>query len=269
MLKHTILFAAVVGLVLALAQGAQAGLVCQLGRLDLTADYGSGAGNNPGTGTPWAQGDAYHLIFVTSTTRNGDAWDMATYNTFVNTAAAGSTYAGVSGVTWYAVCSVYGSPPEIPATDVNNVNARDNAAIVGPVFRLDSAMVGTGYADFWDGTHAAAINLTELGTTRNTTVYGGTDTAGVANRAGGGGGNKSGLGGKDNALYGNSVKSDFAWVNVGTAQTRLNARSFYGLSETLHIVPEPAALALLGLGGLGLGLVLDRKRRSWKAGLRL
>ena len=47
------------------------------------------------------------------------------------------------------------------------------------------------------------------------------------------------------------------WFDYIRPKTELNA--LYALSEKITIVPEPATLALLGLGGLGM--LLSRKRK--------
>jgi hypothetical protein len=53
--------------------------------------------------------------------------------------------------------------------------------------------------------------------------------------------------------------SDNGWIhNWGTTGSD-SYFSMYGLSEPLTITPEPATLALLGLGGLGM--LLNRKRK--------
>ena len=57
------LVAAIVAISVAVMAGpAQADLMGQLGRLDVTKDYGFGPGINPATGTPWLLGDMYHLL---------------------------------------------------------------------------------------------------------------------------------------------------------------------------------------------------------------
>jgi len=59
--------------------------------------------------------------------------------------------------------------------------------------------------------------------------------------------------------YAHSDMSDNGWIhNWGTTGSD-SYFSMYGLSEPLTITPEPATLALLGLGGVGM--LLSRKRK--------
>ena len=121
---------------MAVFAGPAQALEAQLGRLDLTKDYGAGAGNNPATGNPWAIGDPYHLSYATSTTHDATSTDIAVYNAFVQTDAVAE---GIGGVMWYVLGST--------AT----VNAIDNAIITGPVFGIyDSKYVALDAADFWN-----------------------------------------------------------------------------------------------------------------------
>ena len=105
-MKKMICIVAVAGLVFALAPAAQAVVVSQLGILDLTADYGAGAGINPTTEAAWALDDPYYLIFVTSTETGAIDDDMTYYTDFVNTAAnLDGSQVKDSGLTWTAIGS--------------------------------------------------------------------------------------------------------------------------------------------------------------------
>ena len=235
MFKHTILVAAVAGLLLALAPAAQAGLVGQLGILDLTKDYGAGPGVNPATLSPWTFGDPYHLIYVTSTLRDATSTDIGDYNAFVQADADAAGIGASVGVTWFVLGST--------AT----VNAKDNAVITGPVFGIyGSKYTAKDAADFWDYLFPAGSLILKLdGVAKN--VHTGTHQ-GLSRRP---------LGDAT------SVEREWsAWQNwrdatgywAPTTQAEMCA-----ISQQLQIIPEPATLALLGLGGLGL--VLGRKRR--------
>ena len=92
MFKHTILVAAVAGLVLALAPPAYAGTIPLSDAL---------------TPAGLAEGDSFRLVFLTSTTTDATSADIAVYNTFVNNAAnlSGSLVKD-KGWTWYAIGSI-------------------------------------------------------------------------------------------------------------------------------------------------------------------
>jgi hypothetical protein len=121
-------------------------------------------GTNPQTGQPWADGDSYRLIFITSVYTQATSADIDYYNTFVQTAADNSTEYDISaadGYTWKIVGST--------AT----VNAKTNTATdpivngVGePILLLDgSTIIANDYADLWDHSVQNGIGLTEAGTT--------------------------------------------------------------------------------------------------------
>ena len=65
MLKREMVMMAVIGFVLATGGAAQAALMGELGILDLVANP-----INPVTGVAWAEGDQYHLAFITSETHD-------------------------------------------------------------------------------------------------------------------------------------------------------------------------------------------------------
>jgi len=126
-----------------LAGTAEAGLVGQLGILDLTAN----GGLNPATGNPWQLGDQYRLGFVTSTTTQATSTDIDTYNTFVqNVANAASLNLG--GATW----KVLGSTSTVDARDNTHTNPGVDGTGVA-VFLMDGSTVfANNNADLWNGT---------------------------------------------------------------------------------------------------------------------
>ena len=227
MLKHTIMFVAVAGLVLALAPAAQA----------TTIDI-----NDPLVPSGFGVTDTFHLVFVTSTSRESNV-GMAFYNTHVNDAAEldGSLVKG-KGWTWFAIAST------------SDKNAKDNAVVTAPVYIWDDS--GTSYkvaddaTDMWDNNIDSPINLTEKGLSLSTSVMTGSDAAGVVKN----GGLNSWY-----VQYGNSDSINSTWIDDGNAGKVLTL-PLYALSEELEVIPEPGTLVLLGLGGIGL--LLRRRRRK-------
>lgn len=234
-MKRSASIALAVTFLLAAGAAAQAApLVGELGLLDLTKDYGAGAGNNPATGAPWAYGDAYHLTYITSTARDATSTDIADYNAFVQTDA---TNEGMGSVAWYAMGST--------AT----VDAKDNAVITGPVFNVYlSEYTAEDAADFWDLAWPGSSPTQLNGDNKN--VHTGT---------GGGGTAHAGL---ELGASGGSVRIAWTgwtdWVSAWRGEPTSDNRELVGISEELNLLPEPATLALLGLGGLA---TLIRRRR--------
>lgn len=133
-------------------------LSCQLGVLDLAAN----GGVNPATGIPWAAGNTYRLVFVTSTTTQATSSDIATYNAFVQSAANASTaYPTLGSVTW----KIVGSTATVDARDNTGTNPGSGTGV--PVFLTNGATkIANNNTDLWDGI-SAAVNFNENGVLLN------------------------------------------------------------------------------------------------------
>jgi len=197
------------------------------------------AGLNPG--------DKYHLVFVTSTTRDATSTDIADYNAFVQSAADAAGIGNTVGVTWSAIGST------------ETVAARDNAVVgaTTPVYLLNgTTKVADNFADMWDGNIDAIINLTEIYTTLGSVlVFTGSAEDGTIPDWG-----EEWLGDTVNnsAVVGNTNLSTSGWIDNNSSSPSA-LRPFYALSQELTVVPEPSAAFF---GGLGMLLMLLRRRRA-------
>lgn len=193
----------------------------------LVAFLGAPVGADAALITPpgLSPGDTYQLVFVTSGTTAATSKDIADYNAFVQAAAI---TAGMGSITWRALGSSLG------------VEAHANALVTAPVYNLNGELVATGFADFWDGTHAGDIDFDETNSARNTNVWTGT----LGSGASGGAGNALG---EATPWWGEStLNASAAWTARGTNANTVSY-SLYALSEQLTFVPEPGAVGLLAI----------------------
>ena len=241
MFKHMITFAAVVGWVFALAPAAQASLLTGPGGIVCPT------GAHPTLGRNWTVGDTYQLIFVTSTARTAASSDMAVYNAFVQAAADAAGLGASVGVEWRAVAST------------NNVNARDNAAITGLVYNMALELVGDISQLYGEANNVNDVYYTEYVVKRpgDSVMWTGSTRYGLKWESGLGGNMELGR-----VMVGTSDDSGNGWLEDGGRRYNrwpgIDEFPLYSLSSTLTIIPEPATMVLLGLGGMGM--LLGRRR---------
>jgi len=198
-----------------------------------------------------AQGvGSYRLAFITSTNPGCTLADIVGYNAYVQGLA---DTAGIGGdVDWFVIGS----------TDLGPVDARDNTGTnpgvdgVGvPIYLVDGiTLVASNNADLWDGTVDHIINQDEYGNTKSHwpftgTYWDGTLCTGKPDAGGGGLDNLAGQVGQGNG----GAVDQWIW-RAWTMDPAATELPLYAMSE---VIPEPATICLLGLGGLGL---LRRRR---------
>ncbi len=98
-------------------------------------------------------GDQYHLVFVTSGTRDAESTNIGDYNSFVQTQAEASSLS-LPSTTWKAIASTQGT------SAIENVGSGS-----GPVYLVDaSTIVSSSIANLFNGTNLQApINTTQDG----------------------------------------------------------------------------------------------------------
>lgn len=174
-------------------------------------------------------GEHYHLAFVTSGKTTANSADIDFYNLFVNSSA---NAAGMGEVLW----SVIGSSPL--------VNARDNALVSAPVYLLDGTKIADGFADMWDDTILAPLNVTEQGSVLGEiSVWTGSGGDGIRRENFGSG----------TVAWGSTDRINHQWMRNGFVVPSNNF-ALYALSPQLTGVPEPSSFAIVILGFAGWGI---------------
>ena len=209
-------------------------------------------------------GDQYRLVFVTAGTRNATSSDINDYNTFVTSQVTGSalatqlTTAGFNPntITWKAIGST-------SATSAKVNTGTDGTQPDVPIYLIDGNRVANNNADLWDGSIAKSIDRTQIDTSKNASVWTGT-------QAGGSTGSPLGnaIGFPPVANMGATIYTDSRWINDITFLSVSQSLSLYGMSSVLTVpsaavsVPEPSSLlGFITLGGLMLGGAVRKARK--------
>ena len=126
---------------------------------------------------------------------------------------------------------------------------------------MDGALVANSGTDFWDGTIANPINVTELGTTISALVFTGTNPDGSQPR------NASryftfGPNNQLNLFVGNSAAADSTWVLLqGANQSELH--NVYAVSSILTAVVANPPAVNAGIALTKSGIALNRTTNLW------
>ena len=220
MLKHTIIFAAIAGLVFALVPAAQADIV-----------------TDPGV-------PAYRLVFVTSDAYQTDATstDIATYNTVVSNAANSVPALATLGATWKCI----GSTQTVSARDNTTANLPADPAYDAsndvPIYNLAGLIVSDTNANLWVRQIDNPINVDETGgvtppsppaAENRYSVWTGSDTPGVPYNPYYLGSGGQVMCGSDNVSI--SPKDHWIqdWIADGSGQKHL-----YGMSSPISAVVD-------------------------------
>lgn len=206
------------------------------------------AGLNPG--------DAYHLMFVSSTTRFATSSDIKDYDDHVQSAADAAGIGSSIGVNWLAV----GSTTSVSAYDhlsplFSNMSELDTV----PIYNQNGELVASSFNTLFTGPTTSLTNpidYDENGNLLNALVYTGTFSTGVAYT-------NFTLGSANGmSQYGSSGAFGSTWVSNTSANASTNSLSIYGFSQQLAVaaVPLPAAVWLFGSGMLGLFGIARRKK---------
>jgi hypothetical protein len=201
-------------------------------------------------------GDQYRLTFVTSATRDATSTNIADYNAFVTSAVNSVPALAALGTTWRAIASTH------------SIDARDNTGTnwtvdpVGvPIYALSDSLVATSNLDFWDGSHAISLRVTEMDTLIDRDVWTGSTIDGTEYYA---------LGESFQSHYGRSTSAASPWIHYYQLNNFYPA-SLYAMSDVLTVpaVPEPGSLALAGLAAAGLAAASLGRRRLRRQSLDL
>jgi hypothetical protein len=211
------------------------------GQLGVWKPWANG-GINPATGNPWQVGDTYRLAFVTTTTGNATSTDIATYNAFVQAAAASSTaFPDLGSATW----KVLGSTATVAARDNTGTNPTTDGAGVAVILMDGSTIFATNNTDLWDGSPARPdvagifmspyFNQEGIEETTDHSVYTGSTFGGVQSTDG-------------RVLGGNTSPTDLGKVTTGKVRPNNSGRwmiqfnaantsnlRFFALSEPLTL----------------------------------
>ena len=183
------------------------------------------------------EGDRFRLLFVTSDQTTSESTNIATYNAFVQTAAAGGHN---------AVRSLSDGFTALACTPT--VHGRDNTSTTGTgvaIYWLGGDKVADDYADFYDGAWDSNVPRTEAGadatgaTAQASEVVTGCRDDGTSLDGGE-------LGGP-HPFVGRPVTSDKE-INSGTPRPPETQSRLYGLSPVLVVAtPPPTELTVGGL----------------------
>ena len=203
--------------------------------------------------------EPYRLVFITSTNGTGpdgtgpgspEGWTIAEFNAHVQGLADAAGIGIGSGVgdgntDWFCI----GSTADVDARD--NTGTNPNVSVGVAIYNLvNDSLVAIDNADLWDGTAVNTINYDETGALKSHWPFTGTGPDGTQATANYGplgqvGGN---VAQGQSGVAGNWIHRTWTGDPPGTALP------LYAMSE---IIPEPATMSLLALGGLAL---LRRRR---------
>jgi hypothetical protein len=203
------------------------------------------------------EGAQFRLVFRT----DGDYQALSTsidwYNAQVT--ADANTNADLNGLGWYVI----GSTTAVNAK-ANTYTGTSDPSV--PIYKLSGLIVAASNGQIWSGASYAIdnpINDTPQGAVKTAQVHSGTRVTGVTSSWPLGGALDAGTlrtnWGDPGTTYVNWIHKSGGWPPGWGANPSANLQGLYGMSGVLTVIPEPATLALLGLGGLGL--ILGRKRR--------